>query len=88
MWDSHRTLAPLLLEEAAQLLAGLLGKDAGSAAREVGRLWERVLQRTGGAPFFIVSYAQELRSQSPHGGVGGQDNPWEEVPWDVAQSVR
>jgi tetratricopeptide (TPR) repeat protein/transcriptional regulator with XRE-family HTH domain len=85
---AHRTLAPLSLEEAAHLLAGLLGKDAESAAREAGRLWERVLLRTGGVPFFVVSYAQELRSQSPHERVGGRGNPWEEVPWDVAQSVR
>src|SRR5207244_3016411 len=43
---------------------------------------ERVVQRTVGVPFFVVSCAQRLRL----GAVadGGEDV----VPWDVAQSIR
>lgn len=40
-----------------------------------------VLQRAGGVPFFVVSYAHALRQGDLGGGADG-------VPWDVAQGVR
>jgi tetratricopeptide (TPR) repeat protein len=71
----HRQLAPLAPVEAAALLDGLLA-DTDATLRA------RILERTGGVPFFVVSCAQEWR-------VG--DRPTERqdsVPWNVAQSVR
>jgi tetratricopeptide (TPR) repeat protein/transcriptional regulator with XRE-family HTH domain len=74
---TRRVLAPLAAPEAAQLLDDLL-----LAAEPVDlQLRERVVQRTGGVPFFLVSCATALRQQEGLEGVDG-------VPWDVAQSVR
>jgi tetratricopeptide (TPR) repeat protein len=74
----QRTLGPLTAEESTLLLDGLLaGAQEGETA-----LRARVVQRTGGVPFFVVSCAQELRVGAL---AGGGDNA---VPWTVAQSVR
>ncbi|HZS92214.1 MAG TPA: AAA family ATPase [Chloroflexota bacterium] len=70
----QHTLAHLTAEEAGQLLDELLSSLSGD--RAVVR--ERVVQRAGGLPFFLVSYAQGL-------GANAAD---ERVPWDVAQGVR
>jgi predicted ATPase/transcriptional regulator with XRE-family HTH domain len=75
---TRRLLAPLPPSEAAQLLAGLLPE--GSA--EQGEVWAQVVQRTGGVPFYLVSYAQRLRTREPESG--GEEG----APWDVAQSIR
>jgi tetratricopeptide (TPR) repeat protein len=66
-------LAPLAAEAAADLLHDLLAGVAGAerAAQEA------ALQRAGGMPFFLVSYAQALQQGSAEG-----------VPWDLAQGVR
>jgi tetratricopeptide (TPR) repeat protein len=69
----HHVLGPLRAEEAATLLDNLLHGAAGGD-RAVA---ESVLERAGGTPFFLVSYAQALRT-----GAGGT------VPWDLAQGVR
>jgi predicted ATPase len=69
----HHALGPLAPQEAAALLADLLG-GIGAGNRAVA---ERVLQRAGGTPFVLVSYAQALRQGRA-----------EAVPWDVAQGVR
>jgi predicted ATPase len=69
----HHVLGPLAAEEAATLLADLLADRAGGDRGVVAR----VLERAGGTPFFLVSYAQALRA----GHVEG-------VPWDLAQGVR
>ena len=74
----HRTLAPLTREEAAHLLDGLLGEMDG----DPGVPREQVVQRAGGVPFFVVSYAQGLRAGAR------EDGAPDAVPWDVAQSVR
>jgi len=42
---------------------------------------ERTLRRTGGVPFFVVSCAQALR-------LGSSTAAAEELPWDLAQSIR
>jgi uncharacterized membrane protein YphA (DoxX/SURF4 family) len=72
----HRALGPLAAEEAAALLDDLLATGAGGdrAVRA------RVLERAGGVPFFLVSYAQALQQ----GGAEAADA----VPWDVSQGVR
>src|SRR5262249_15616726 len=58
----HHTLGPLTPAEAGQLLSELL---ADGAEAEPG-LQQQVVQRTGGLPFFLVSYARGL-----HAGLGG-----------------
>jgi tetratricopeptide (TPR) repeat protein len=68
----HHTLDPLTPEEAAQLLAGLLANIEGVEPTQ-----QQVVQRAGGVPFFLVSYARGLQT-----GGGGA------VPWDLAQGLR
>src|SRR5262249_52446525 len=69
----HRALAPLAAEECGRLFDQLVAGD--------GALRERVLQRAGGVPFFVVSYAQALRRGDVDGAADG-------VPWDIAQGIR
>jgi tetratricopeptide (TPR) repeat protein/transcriptional regulator with XRE-family HTH domain len=71
-------IGPLAQEEAAQLLDTLVAtdrEDTGSALRE------RVLSRTGGVPFFLVSCAQSLRQHAE------EAEGKEALPWDVAHSI-
>ena len=70
-----RALDPLAAAEAAQLLAGLLGEDDGAAPRH-----ERLLERAGGVPFFLVSWAQALSLDGAEPGTDG-------IPWDVEHSI-
>jgi tetratricopeptide (TPR) repeat protein/transcriptional regulator with XRE-family HTH domain len=76
---AQRTLAPLTPQEVGQLLAALL---EGTHADRDG-LRERVAQRTGGVPFYVVSCAQVLRQDE-----GESDQGADAVPWDVAQGIR
>jgi predicted ATPase/DNA-binding XRE family transcriptional regulator len=74
---TRRALAPLASQEAAQLLDDLL-----PGGETVDRdLRARVVQRTGGVPYFLVSCAAALRQREELEGEGS-------VPWDVAHSVR
>jgi transcriptional regulator with XRE-family HTH domain/tetratricopeptide (TPR) repeat protein len=75
---TQHTLPPLTREEGGQLLAALLADVAGTEPR----LQQRVLQRAGGVPFFLVSCAQALRTAAE------EDNRADRVPWDVAQGLR
>jgi len=67
------SLGPLSGREATalvdDLLVGSVGTDDAVA--------EHVLQRAGGTPFFLISYAQALSTGSG-----------EIVPWDLAQGIR
>jgi transcriptional regulator with XRE-family HTH domain/predicted ATPase len=74
----QRIVGPLMPWEAEQLLDLLLegGENHPILQRAA------VVRRTGGVPFFIVSYAQELR----RGDLEEGDE--EAVPWTVAQSIR
>jgi tetratricopeptide (TPR) repeat protein/transcriptional regulator with XRE-family HTH domain len=81
-------LGPLEPAAAAELLDLLLTRaegraDSGSETRE------RLLRRAEGVPFFLVSYAQALRSGALDASPAdaGEPNP-DAVPWDVAQSIR
>jgi len=69
----QQALGPLSEEDAATLLDDLLV----GAAEANSALTTRVLQRAGGTPFFLVSYAQALAAGSR-----------ETVPWDLTQGVR
>lgn len=74
----QRTLPPLTQEEGQRLVEGLLADDLGT-------LHDRVVQRAGGVPFFLLSLAQSLRdSPRDDGGAAGA----EVVPWIVAQGIR
>jgi tetratricopeptide (TPR) repeat protein/transcriptional regulator with XRE-family HTH domain len=75
---AHQTLAPLSVEEVRHLLDELLAGTGEDRAV----LRERVVQRTGGVPFFAVSYAQGLRAGALERGAE------DAVPWDVAQGIR
>jgi tetratricopeptide (TPR) repeat protein/transcriptional regulator with XRE-family HTH domain len=85
----RHTLVPLTVGETRQLLdllaaRGGQGDGLIAEAEEDRALRERVVARTGGVPFFVVRYAQDLaaapQAADGHGGEG--------VPWDVAQSIR
>jgi len=76
---THLALTPLAPAEAAQLLAEAAGEMPAP-------LRERLLQRTGGVPFFLLSCAQAVRAGALTDVLTGQDA--EAVPWDVAQGVR
>jgi tetratricopeptide (TPR) repeat protein/transcriptional regulator with XRE-family HTH domain len=78
---SQLTLGPLTPTEAAHLLDHLLQGEAAPAPGAASAVREQVLARAGGLPFFLVSCAQAAR-------LGTGEQAAEEVPWDVAQSVR
>jgi tetratricopeptide (TPR) repeat protein/transcriptional regulator with XRE-family HTH domain len=71
-------LGPLAPHEAATLFERLFG-DASDTSDA---LAERVVERTGGVPFFLVSCAQALRTGALEVGTA------EAIPWDVAQTIR
>src|SRR5439155_3680243 len=48
----------------------------------------QVLRRTGGIPFFLVSCAERLRQGDPTGSGAVSTRVWDEMPWDVTQSIR
>jgi tetratricopeptide (TPR) repeat protein len=67
-------LGGLTDEESVVLLGQLLDGETG--------LVERIVQRAGGVPFFLVSCAQSVQSQTLRAELP------EGVPWDLAQSLR
>ncbi|HXT34816.1 MAG TPA: hypothetical protein VN837_04485, partial [Chloroflexota bacterium] len=71
----HHRLAPLTPEECEQLLQVVLDQSADIEHD----LWQHVVRRTGGVPFFLLSCTQ-IATDS-----GYQQ---EALPWSVAQSVR
>ena len=73
---AHHTLTPLDHEEARRLVDGALG---GAGAVDASQR-DQIVRRTGGVPFFIVSYAQALTS-------GGSSDGDATVPWSAAHST-
>jgi tetratricopeptide (TPR) repeat protein/transcriptional regulator with XRE-family HTH domain len=71
-------VGPLNPAEARSLLAELLA-DAADDAGAQAAVAERVIQRTGGVPYFLVSCAQELQA-----GADGTES----VPWNIGQSIQ
>lgn len=70
---AHHSLDPLTQDDAAAVLTSLL-----TGVREVDAVVVgQVLERAGGIPYYLVSYAQALQ-------LGGGDT----VPWDLAAAVR
>lgn len=86
-------LGPLAPSEARVLLHDLLahatapgdGRDGQPNPMQASEQVERLVQRTGGVPFFLVSCAQEVRS-----GIFAEQGATEagRVPWPVAQTIR
>ena len=75
---AQRTLAPLTAGEVSQLLAGLKGEGMEATPA----IWDQVIQRAGGVPFFIVSCAQGLRRGA------AADEATDTIPWTLAQGLR
>jgi tetratricopeptide (TPR) repeat protein/transcriptional regulator with XRE-family HTH domain len=75
---TQRRLGPLKPEEATDLLGRLLADDQHAALQVDGETWERLVSRSDGVPFFLVSCAQALHDGALEAG----------VPWSVAQGVR
>lgn len=74
-------LGPLMPSESRSVLEGLLAHVDGHAA-----LVDRLLERAGGNPFYLVSCARAVLAQAEHGSQVGLSA--DEVPWDAAQSIR
>jgi tetratricopeptide (TPR) repeat protein/transcriptional regulator with XRE-family HTH domain len=74
----HAPVQPLNATSAHQLLDALLQEvpDRQSNFRDT------VLERSGGVPFFLVSYAQSLQLPTADTEEGSR------VPWDLRQSIR
>lgn len=72
-------LGPLAIEEARALLRAILAES--SEGKEV--VVERVLERAGGMPFFLISCARGLQA-----GALGSDGGAMVLPWDVQQIIR
>jgi tetratricopeptide (TPR) repeat protein len=71
---TQRILNPLSHDEAVGLLARFL-PDAGTNVLDL------IVGRTGGVPFFLMNYAQEVHASGPA-------SPDVHVPWNLAQSLR
>ncbi|HEU5425028.1 MAG TPA: AAA family ATPase, partial [Nitrolancea sp.] len=69
-------LGPLSESEATELLSELVPDD-----RRLRALLPSIVRRTGGVPFFLVSYAEDLQLQAGH-------EMRRELPWTVEQVIR
>jgi tetratricopeptide (TPR) repeat protein/transcriptional regulator with XRE-family HTH domain len=72
-------LGPLTTEEAKELLKTLA--EGGLEVEET--VIERLLKRTGGVPFFLVSCVRALQTGAPGAAAGATA-----LPWDVQQTIR
>jgi transcriptional regulator with XRE-family HTH domain len=80
-------LAPLAPAEARTLLDGLLADAADAGARAA--LAERLLERAGGVPFYLVSCARAALAEMERAAESGMEGlPEDALPWDAAQSIR
>src|SRR5262249_39912448 len=80
------SLAPLAPPEARALLADVLGEGKREVG-EGGALLNRLLERAGGVPFYLVSCARAvLDARERNAGTGLSAD--EALPWDAAQSIR
>jgi predicted ATPase len=78
---------PLEPAEAAELLDVALRSVVGANAAEPdAELVERVLRRTGGIPFFLLSCARGLPGEQPR--LTPDERAPDTVPWEVAHTIR
>jgi tetratricopeptide (TPR) repeat protein/transcriptional regulator with XRE-family HTH domain len=79
----HAAVQPLTANDASALLEDLLQDvDPGNSPEARAQLLRNLVQRAGGVPFFLVSYAQSVRS-----GALRTSTP-DALPWDLAQGIR
>lgn len=84
-------LTPLDGAASAQLLDGLLAGHATAPASDTMSTREHVARLAGGVPFYLVSYAQALRSGLSPTADAAHDaahDAAQAVPWNVAQTIR
>ncbi len=72
-------LGPLTTEEASMLLRSVLGGRTESEEAMI----ERVLERAGGVPFFLISCARGVQAGALGANAGAMM-----LPWDVQQTIR
>jgi transcriptional regulator with XRE-family HTH domain/tetratricopeptide (TPR) repeat protein len=77
-------LAPLTVEQSAEMLDLLLIDTADASAFGQAGVRQQLLDRTGGIPFFLVSSVQSLHAGAANEGGVNQYL----LPWSVAESVR
>ncbi len=75
-------IGELAEDEARLLITELIGDRPASP-----EIIERIFQRGGGVPFFLVSWALSLRDDATE-NKSDQEQKHEHIPWDVAQSIR
>ena len=73
-------LEPLRDNEAADLLSAAFG-ELGLGFDENDEVCARVVRRTGGVPFFVLSYAHAIQPE------GKEIDAKDIIPWDVTQSI-
>jgi tetratricopeptide (TPR) repeat protein len=73
----QQSIGPLALQEARGLLAALMA-ERGDLTPGVA---DEALQRTGGVPYFVVSWARGLEAAAAKGQAAA-------VPWTLSQSIR
>lgn len=78
-WVERRTVAPLDDTDAAHLVRGVLGPDAG------GDVVERIVARCGGRPLFLDATARTVAEHGVRDIAGSADLP---VPEDVVSLLR
>jgi tetratricopeptide (TPR) repeat protein/transcriptional regulator with XRE-family HTH domain len=79
---AERQLGPLSDQEAVRLLEGLLDNQPRKDLRR------RVLQQSGGVPFFLVSWARMLRDDTQTNEEDIVGDSIDSVPWTVTQGIR
>jgi transcriptional regulator with XRE-family HTH domain len=73
----HLTLPPLSMPHAAELLLAV----SSNRSEQLPAWLDRVLHETGGVPFYLVAWAQDLQVVEGEPAV-------DDVPWPIRQSVR
>jgi tetratricopeptide (TPR) repeat protein/transcriptional regulator with XRE-family HTH domain len=74
-------LGPLGDIEAADLLSALFG-ELGLGLDESDEVYSSVVRRTGGVPFFLMSYAHAIQPEEK------ESDAEDIIPWDITQSIR
>jgi tetratricopeptide (TPR) repeat protein len=79
------SLPPLERGHAKELLGRLLSGESDTSGEDESQtaVTDTVLDRASGLPFFLVSWAQELRTAEPSPDVARTT-----VPWSAAESIR
>jgi transcriptional regulator with XRE-family HTH domain/tetratricopeptide (TPR) repeat protein len=87
-------LAPLAAAAAEELLDALLAEQAASpdgvapSGPDAASLRAKLLLRTGGVPFFLVSCVRGMRGMRGMRDGAAATAPMGEVPWTVAETIR